>query len=49
VETAKDAAGVAEAYIEYGYTQKEIAVHLGAHYSTVSRRVREGSGRLQNA
>ena len=25
------------AHVEYGYTQKEIADHLGIHYSTVSK------------
>lgn len=41
VRTAKDSAGVARAYIEYGYTQKEIAAHLGVHYSTISRRLQQ--------
>jgi len=35
--TPKDAAGVPEAYIEDGYAQKEIATHLGVHYSAISR------------
>jgi DNA-binding MarR family transcriptional regulator len=41
VSDPKDAAGVARAYLECGYTQQEIADHLGVHYSTISRRVRE--------
>ncbi len=28
---------IAEAVYEYGYNQKEIADHLGMHYSTISR------------
>jgi len=34
------------AYVQYGYTLKEIAEHLGVHYATISRaikRVEEGS------
>jgi IS30 family transposase len=31
---------VAVAYREHGYTLREIAQHLGCHYSTVSRRLR---------
>lgn len=31
---------VAAAYREHGYTLREIAEHLGCHYSTVSRRLR---------
>ncbi len=31
---------VAVAYRDYGYTMREIAGHLGCHYSTVSRRLR---------
>ena len=30
------------AYREYGYTLKEIGAHLGCHYQTVSRRLRQG-------
>jgi len=41
VSDPKDVAGVARAYLECGYTQQEIADHLGVHYSTISRRVRE--------
>jgi REP element-mobilizing transposase RayT len=33
-------APVAAAYRHYGYTLREIAEHLGCHYSTVSRRLR---------
>jgi len=42
---AKDAAGVARAHLECGYTQQEIADHLGVHYSTISRRVHAVDGR----
>lgn len=31
---------VATAYRQYGYTLRDIACHLGCHYSTVSRRLR---------
>ena len=31
---------VAAAYRQYGYTLRDIACHLGCHYSTVSRRLR---------
>jgi putative transposase len=49
VSDPKDDAGVARAYLECGYTQQEIADHLGVHYSTVSRRVRAvESRRLRN-
>jgi REP-associated tyrosine transposase len=30
---------VAVAYRQYGYALREIAEHLGCHYSTVSRRL----------
>lgn len=33
--------GILTAYWENGYTMKEIAVHLGVHYATVSRRLRK--------
>ncbi len=29
------------AYREWGYTMREIADHLGCHYSTISRRIRQ--------
>jgi DNA-binding MarR family transcriptional regulator len=41
VTSSKDAAGVAKAYLEHGYTMNEIAAHLRVHYSTVSRRLRQ--------
>lgn len=37
--TARDKA-IQEAYAKYGYTLREIAEHLGVHYSTVSRALR---------
>jgi putative transposase len=40
VSDASDAANIARAYIEHGYTMQEIAAHLGVHYATISRRVR---------
>jgi REP element-mobilizing transposase RayT len=40
VNDARDAANIARAYAEHGYTMQEIAAHLGVHYATVSRRVR---------
>jgi len=38
-DDARDAAGIARAHIEDGYTLREIATHLGVHYATISRRV----------
>ncbi len=37
--TSHDATWVAKAYLDYGYTLKEIAAQLEVHYFTVSRRV----------
>lgn len=37
---------VADAYREHGYTLREIAEHLGCHYSTVSRRLRREEAML---
>ena len=31
---------IAKAHLEHGYSQREIAAHVGLHYSTVSRRAR---------
>jgi putative transposase len=33
--------GIAQAYKEYGYRLQEIAAHLGVHYATVSRRLKQ--------
>ncbi|MEI9479393.1 MAG: helix-turn-helix domain-containing protein [Deltaproteobacteria bacterium] len=33
--------GIYLAYVEYGYTLKQIAQHLKIHYATVSRTVKE--------
>ena len=33
--------GIVRAYEEHGYRIREIAAHLGVHYSTVSRRLNE--------
>ena len=40
--------GVAEAYLEHGYTLKEIAEHLGVHYATVSRRLKALEAKREN-
>ena len=37
---AGDATPIATAYRRHGYTMREIAEHLGCHYSTVSRKLR---------
>jgi len=37
VAASQETEAVSVAYLEYGYTMKEIADHLGVHYSTVSR------------
>jgi transposase len=34
-------AGIAQAYREHGYRLHEIAKHLGVHYATVSRRLKQ--------
>lgn len=36
---------IAEAYISYGYTMKEIAGTLGIHYTTVSKVIRQQRAR----
>jgi hypothetical protein len=33
--------GIVEAYREHGYRLREIAAHLGVHYATVSRKLRQ--------
>ena len=33
--------GIAQAYQEHGYRLHEIAAHLGVHYATVSRRLKQ--------
>jgi putative transposase len=33
--------GIAQAYREHGYRLHEIAKHLGVHYATVSRRLKQ--------
>ncbi|WP_419174751.1 helix-turn-helix domain-containing protein [Desulfosediminicola sp.] len=30
-------ADIVKAHLEFGYTQKQIAAHIGLHYSTVSK------------
>jgi REP element-mobilizing transposase RayT len=39
-------AAIARAYVEYGYTMREIAEHIGVHYATVSRRLRRYEARV---
>ena len=36
-EKQKRDIGIIEAVYEYGYSQREVASHLGIHYSTISR------------
>jgi putative transposase len=43
---AADSLPVALAYRLHGYSLREIAAHLGCHYSTVSRRLRREEARL---
>ena len=38
--------GIAEAVGRWGYSQREVADHLGLHYSTVSRLVKEGNFKI---
>jgi putative transposase len=39
---AKDGdSGIAQAYREHGYRLHEIAAHLGVHYATVSRKLKQ--------
>jgi putative transposase len=41
-------AGIAEAVARWGYSEREVANHLGLHYSTVSRLINEGHTKYQN-
>jgi transposase len=41
---AIETAPLAIAYRRFGYSQREIAEHLGCHYATVSRRLRREEG-----
>ena len=43
-----DDRGIVIAYKEHGYRLREIAVHLGVHYATVSRRLKRMEERIQN-
>jgi putative transposase len=36
-----------ESHVQHGYTLKEIAQHLGIHYTTVSRAVKRAEGEMQ--
>ena len=39
---------IADAVDRWGYSQKEVADHLGLHYSTVSRLINEGNLKYQD-
>jgi transposase len=39
---------IADAVERWGYSQKEVADHLGLHYSTVSRLIKEGNLKYQD-
>jgi REP element-mobilizing transposase RayT len=41
-------AGIADAVTKWGYSEREIANHLGLHYSTVSRLLNEGHIKYQH-
>lgn len=41
-------AGIAEAVMRWGYSEREVANHLGLHYSTVSRLIKEGHAKYQH-
>jgi hypothetical protein len=45
-EKRKRDAGIAEAIEKWGYSGREVANHLGLHYSTVSRLINEGSAKI---
>ena len=45
--SAADATPIATAYRRHGYTLREIAEHLGCHYSTVSRKLRSEENRMR--
>lgn len=44
---AADKTPIATAYRQHGYTLREIAEHLGCHYSTVSRKLRDQEKRMR--
>ena len=37
-----------DAYVRYGYTMKEIADHLGFHYATISRAIKQVEGGIKS-
>ncbi len=41
-------AGIADAVTRWGYSEREVANHLGLHYSTVSRLINEGHAKYQH-
>ena len=34
--------------LQYGYTLKDIAEHIGVHYTTVSRAIKKNEGNIKN-
>ncbi len=38
--------GICQACLDYGYTLKEVADHLTIHYTTVSKVVKKGAGKI---
>jgi transposase len=38
--------GIADAVTRWGYSEREVANHLGLHYSTVSRLINEGNAKI---
>jgi putative transposase len=47
-EKQKRDAGIVDAVTKWGYSGREVANHLGLHYSTVSRLINEGYARYQH-
>jgi putative transposase len=41
-------AGIADAVTRWGYSEREVANHLGLHYSTVSRLINDGHAKYQH-
>ena len=37
-----------KAHLQYGYTLKDIAEYIGVHYTTVSERLKELSGKMKS-
>ena len=47
-EKRKRNARIADAVTKWGYSEREVASHLGLHYSTVSRLINEGDTKYQH-